>query len=383
MKSTYSHPSIRSTGIAALAFLLLLTWNAGSYYLRFAPVWANCVVLLAVFGCSLMVNARFLSAKWCCWANFFLVMLALFHLGYYVPVRLGVVDPLPFMPPVDTRISEISMTLLAAAALSFEAGTLLGSMCAGNGEPSAVHRKSFKMDVGAVLNSGLTITILGAIAILVFVFQIGGIFSLMTLKYQDFYSVFLQQNDPRFAMSGMWFLPAGLLLTYVGMVLSNAGKKQILIWKASAIVVFFSQILLGARGPVFLLLLGYLYFRNHLTKKLRASAVICSVLAIAVLAPVIAMSRNAGSEEKMDVVSHAKLTPLAIAIEAGGTYRPFYGFTEIFEKGSTSLFWGKSYSSAVRNLIPNIGVSERREDKRVLLSQQRLDYRSHGSGAAP
>ena len=34
-----------------------------------------------------------------CFPNIFIALLALFHIGYYVPVRLGLVDGLDYMPP--------------------------------------------------------------------------------------------------------------------------------------------------------------------------------------------------------------------------------------------------------------------------------------------
>lgn len=341
--------------MAASFCFFLLTWNASSYYLGIASVWGNCAVLVGMVGCLIWANARLLPAGAYCWANVFLLVTAVFHLGYYVPVKLGVVQALPFMPPVDTEISNVAMTVLAAALISFEAGTLIGSASA-KVEGRLAYEKPPMIGTKAVVHTGLIVSVLSALSLFIFIFQLGGMSALLRLSYRDFYD-FLSTGDPRFAMTGMWFMPVGLLLTYVGMCSANSSRKQIAVWKIAAGFVFLSQIALGARGGAFLLFLGYLYFRNQLGRKLKASSITVAVIFIALLAPVVAVYRHARAGVQIDAATAAQVTPLAFAIEMGGIYRPFYGFVQLFWKDSVPLLHGGSYTSAARHLLPNLGTA--------------------------
>jgi hypothetical protein len=71
--------------IAGSAVALLLVANCACYYGSGAEYWASPVLLISLVAGFVLLNTFLLPARFLSLANIFLLLLALLHLGYYIP----------------------------------------------------------------------------------------------------------------------------------------------------------------------------------------------------------------------------------------------------------------------------------------------------------
>lgn len=343
-----------------LILFALLALNALCYFFHaLYGLWASVVVVVLVLMYSLTINYRHMAARHFSWATIFVVLLALFHLGYYLPARIGLIDELDFMPSVSSVESEVAILLFGAAVLAFEAGVLSGCRRAWNRR----HRQRQPQldtltDSGArLLGIGLPILALGLLLLVIFVVQQGGLRKIFLMSYAD-YNIFRTESDSRFEETGIQLFPVGILITYVGLLLQGARKKPVFCLRSLASAFVLWLLLVGNRGAALLLIVGFIY-AGHLCKrpvpwKTLVLVGIFSTVAI----PVIAAYRNVIAGDRLTAARDANLVPLAAAVEMGQTYRTLVGFAEFFWKDHYPLMMGKSYAMAVPQLLPNLGLSK-------------------------
>ena len=112
---------------------VLLAANALCYYLGVCQIyWGSCAVVLLFTAIPFLVTRNLPLAGYFCFPNIFVVLLALFHIGYYVPVRLGIVGGFSYMPSVDSRTADLAMILYCCALVSFSIGVCFGVLGRGS-----------------------------------------------------------------------------------------------------------------------------------------------------------------------------------------------------------------------------------------------------------
>jgi oligosaccharide repeat unit polymerase len=295
-------------------------------------------------------------AGYFCFPNIFVALLALFHIGYYVPVRLRWVDGFDYMPPVDSRTGDLAMLLYCCALFS----CALGVSCAifwasrkANWTPSLDRDKHPSTE--AITRAGAFIIFLNLLLFAVFIVQIGALDKILRLSYTD-YNDFLTYNDPRFLSTFVQFMPVGLLLIYVGLSSRKTVRRNLFYLDFASLVYIVWLTLIGARGPAFLFAVAVLYVRHICYRRLSRIVVALAVVTFLFAIPIVASYRNVPSGERAAAAMEVGFDPLGSVIEMGATYRTLYAFSAIFGPGRTPLIMGKSYVKAVTQLVPNLGL---------------------------
>jgi O-antigen polysaccharide polymerase Wzy len=343
--------------LAILGSVVILAINALCYYLGAGQIyWGNCAVVLLCTAVPFLVTWRSPLAGYFCFPNIFLALLALFHIGYYVPVRLGWVDGLDYMPPVDSQTGDLAMLLYCCAVVSFTLGISCGiSWARRRAGWTPLSEKNNARVAKAITRAGALIILVNLLLFAVFMVQIGALEKIFQLSYTD-YIDFLTYDDPRFLSTFVEFMPIGLLFIYVGLSTQKVAKRTLFYLDFASVAYVAWLALIGARGPAFLFALAVLYVRHICYRRLSLKAVGAAVLAFLIAIPIIASYRNLPSGERWAAATHAGFNPLAGVIEMGGTYRTLYAFSAIFGLDRTPLLMGRSYSSAAERLLPNLGL---------------------------
>jgi oligosaccharide repeat unit polymerase len=340
-----------------VGLVIMLVGNGLCYYLGVWQIyWGSCAVILFLTAVPFLVTWKSPLAGYFCFPNIFVALLALFHIGYYVPVRLGLVDGLDYMPSVDSRTGDLAMVLYCCALLSFSIGVSCGVSWASRklvcDPASDIHKIS---TAKAITWAGAVIILLDLFLFVVFLAQTGSLSKILRLSYTDYWD-FLTYEDPRFLMTFVQFMPVGLLLVYVGVWSRKTTRRNLIYLDISSVLYVVWLILIGARGPAFLFAVAVLYVRHLCYGRISNSAVVAAALAFLFAIPVVASYRNLPTGERAAALRHADLNPLSGILEMGGTYRTLYTFSEIFGSPGSPLMMGASYIKAVQHLLPNLGM---------------------------
>ena len=341
--------------IVALATLLGL--NAFCYYLDAGQIyWGSCAVVLLFTLVPFFVTRNSPLAGSFCFPNILVVLLALFHLGYYIPVRLGLVDGFDYMPSVDSRAGDLAMILYCCAVVSFSIGVWFGVLASRSKVVRVPSRDRTRIQrARAITWTGAFIITLGLFLFLVFLTQTENISKIFTLSYAEYWD-FLTYEDPRFLMTFVQFMPIGLLLVYVGCWSRGMSRRKLIYLHIASALYIMWLILIGARGPAFLSAVAILYVRHLCYRRVSNRAVLTAAVAFLFLVPIVASYRNLPTSERAAALKQAHLNPLFAILEMGATYRTLYAFSEMFGSGQTPLMMGDSYVKAGQHLLPNLGT---------------------------
>jgi O-antigen polysaccharide polymerase Wzy len=302
---------------------------------------------------SVRLNYRYLMAGYFCWANIFVVLLALFHLGYYLPAKLKLIDEIKYVP-IDSPASNVAILLFLAAILAFQLGVFSGRRYALGRILSRRRTQPTKITALLLLSAGVPILSISVFLLVVFVFQQGGLRNLLQLNYTGFWN-FQTEVDSRFIQTGIQFFPVGILITYIGLLYRGCRDREILCIRVLAGVFILWLLTVGSRGTASLLFLALLYV-GHLCKKPLPWKTLAAVGLIGVLTiPVIAVYRNVEAGDRVSAIQRATFVPLAAAVEMGQTYRTLVGFVDFFWQEHYPLMMGRSYWIAAGELVPNLG----------------------------
>lgn len=342
-----------------LALFGLLTLNAMSYFFHFLfGLWASAFLVVLVLIYSVIVNRRHMLARHFSWANIFLALLALFHLGYYLPAKLGLIDEIDLLPSVTSTVCEVAVLLFSAAVLAFELGVLSGCRFAWKRKSLGRGTEPLMATVSStLLRIGLPILGISVVLLVIFVLQIGSIRNIFQMDYKQYWD-FMTDSDSRFLETGIVFCPVGVLITYVALLFRGPRNRQLMYIRLFGAAFIIWLLLVGSRGQALLLLLGLLYV-GHLCKRPVPWRTIVLVGVFSLVGiPLIATYRNVAVGDRLEAVQDAKLVPLAAAVEMGQTFRTLVGFVDFFWNDHYPLMMGKSYWMAVPTLLPNVGLSK-------------------------
>ena len=343
--------------LTIIALLAVLAVNATCYYLGIWQIyWGSCTVILCCTAIPFLVTWRSPLAGYFCFPNVFVSLLALFHIGYYVPVRLGWVRGLDFMPSVDDPIADLAMILYCCAFLSFALGVSWGIVRAKRTRsPNPSSAAGQRPASNAILSAGAFVILINLFLFAVFLIQIGGFDKITVLSYTD-YIDFLTYEDSRFLFTFVQFLPVGFLLVYVGLSSREAVRRHLFYLDVSSVLYIGWLTLIGARGPAFLFAVGVLYVRHICYRRLSKKVVTAAAMTFLLAIPIVASYRNLPTDERTVAVMRDGFDPVAGILEMGGTYRTLYAFSAVFGSGRAPLLMGESYLKAAEKLMPNLGL---------------------------
>jgi len=356
--------------LVALVFILLIL-NVFSYFFKsFQTLWSSSLILIGIYFIFVFLNSVIQELGVLCWPNIFLTLMVIFHLGYYVPLQMGLVAKMQDYPAPGDRLIPFGMTLFAAAMITFEAGILLGDWISERRKAKPLNQTT-EYELKLIFRFGILLSFLSGLLLFIYIMQTGGIIKTFNMSYSD-YIQFMSSNDPRAIATSLIFLPIGLLLVYIGIDRSNPRKSRLL----SRIVILVAFLLalwqfwLGSRGTAFLLLLSFVYIRHIWVKRFEQKHIIALLVVILlvsiVLIPVIKGIRNVPVAERGSTISGVSLNPLDALVEMGGTIRPYIGFLQLFPAaGSNEYLHGKSYAIALGRIIPNIGFQIERDSSQT------------------
>lgn len=341
-----------------LVILGLLIANYVSYLMHILyGLWASAITLVLLITCSMRLNRRCLLARHFSWANIFIALLVLFHLGYYLPAKIGLIDEVDFMPSIRSAESQVAMILFCAAVLAFESGVLSGCRRALVRQRRRRETRTDDMrSASALLAIGLPVLALSIVVLAIFTFQQGGLQSTFKMSYADL-NDFLSRSDSRFVETGVQFFPVGVLITYVGLLYKGVRGRPIICVRALSCLFIAWLLIVGSRGTAFLLVLALLYVGHLCHRPVRWRTILIVGILVTIMIPVIAAYRNVSGGGRLEAAREATLIPLAAALEMGQTYRTLVGFVDYFWKDRHPLMLGRSYWIAVPRLIPNVGLS--------------------------
>ena len=338
----------------AVLLLILLTINAATYYLNAEAFWSSvaviCAELIIVFVASYVTFRQGFT-----WCSTFLALLAIFHVGYYLPARLGWIDEIN-IAPVSGPLADTAMLLFGAAILSFALG------CALTPRRQSPRLRSDAISDAATartaLYAGLFITFLSFVCAFLFVIQIGGPLALLHLSYRDVFNFFALggTENTRYWMSFLEYYPVGLLLVYFGLAELKAPNKYFRLWGICTVCAVAATLAFGNRGSTILLVVGWAYLRHHMVARLNYKIVGALAAGLIIAIPWIATHRNQ-RDFSQAVLEDAQFDPLAPAVEMGLTYRSLYAMVELMSDGTPSLD-GRSYSEAIKRIVPLTGSND-------------------------
>jgi len=341
--------------IAGLA--IMLAGNGLCYYLDIWQIyWGSCAVILFFTAIPFLVSWRSPLAGYFCFPNIFVALLALFHIGYYIPVRMGLVDGLDYMPSVDSRTGDVAMILYSCALISFSIGVSCGVSCTTRKPVYGPSSDRNRIPVAkAITWAGAAIIFLDLVLFVVFLMQTGSLLKILRLSYSEYWD-FLTYEDPRFLMTFVQFMPVGLLLVYIGFWTRKVARRNLIYLDISSVLYIMWLILIGARGPAFLFAIAILYMRHLCHDRISNKTVIAAAVAFLFAIPIVASYRNLPTSQRAAALKHADLNPLSGILEMGGTYRTLYAFAELFTSQQRPLMMGTSYLKAGQHLLPNLSM---------------------------
>jgi hypothetical protein len=319
--------------------------------------WASPYIIILLIAITVYFNSKILFGHLLSWINIFLIILSIFHLGYYIPAKVGLIAELNYMPSLDDPYVPLSLTLFVMAFLFFEIGALLtfglknkrGRL---NINPALPKYSDFR----AIFFLGILVTIVSLVLLIYYIIQIGGINIAFAINYTE-YVLFVSSSDPRFASISIAYFPIGLLLMCIYVFRVDAPhKKFITTLIVSLCVLFISWLLwLGIRGAAFISLISFLYFYNALKKPINIRKVTIYFILALFSIPLIRDMRNLGISERNIAFKSISLSPLEGLSELGGIFRPYLGLISYYDAGNLPKLGVKPYLIALTRVIPNIG----------------------------
>lgn len=349
IREVHSHSPLISLGTFVLAILLIV--NMATYYMGKHAMWSDVVVVFSELAIASIAIA-FAHRRWFTWCNIFLGLMALFHIGYYLPAKLGLV-PEQLLLPTSGPTADTALLIFGAAILSFALG------CSFTRPPVVSERRVYirchPARAKVALRCGLIITGFSFACGLIFIMQIGGPLAILHFTYSDFYSFFTINGaeTTRYADSFLGLSPIGLLLIYFGLAAAMASKRHFRVWSACTIFTIIGTLFFGLRGFVLLLVLGWAYLRHHMVARLNIKVVVALLLGIVIVIPWVGQHRNEHAYDA-NALSDVKLDALAPVVAMGYTYRSFYAMFEVLSDGTQPLN-GLSYYEAIKRLVPLSG----------------------------
>jgi hypothetical protein len=314
------------------------------------------VLILLLAGC-VTANVLLLPAGAFSFANIFLCLLFLLHMGYFLMVRLGVANGLSYMPPVYGEGAGRSALVFCAALLSLELGYMFAAMkyCGTNVRNEIESQTEWAL---AARYAGQIITALSFVSLTVFLVQAGGITEALHFSYLRLFT-FFHMSDPRFAFTAMWFAPLGLLLWRAGLInVVGSLTSECWLWRLAAALLLPPFLFIGARGPYFLFVIGCIYLRSTFERPYRLVQIAAIALGLALAASLIASFRNLDLRDRLQGVERWRIDLSAPLLEIGSTYRPYYGILDMLDSGQQEYLSGQSYWIAIKSLTPNIGSAD-------------------------
>ena len=315
-------------------------------------IWRGGLPDLVVVGGALWFNARWFPAGPLCWPNIFLVILTLFHLGYYVVVANGLTAPLPFMPDLQHAADiNLALQLFATSCLAFEGGAIAYLAI---GRPSqSLSTRDHRRAERIFFKLGVAVTAASFGLFVVYIDQLGGLSAIARVDYTK-YITFLQSHDPRFAALSIDYLPAGLLLMYAFLDKDSRQHRK----RVIAIILPFMGFTLwllwvGDRGAALLYWLALAYVHNLRGGRIsgRKLALMASVILLLV-GPVRAI-RNLTPSARVRGLATASYNPVNGVSEMGLTFRPYLALIQ--QRANGTSLGSKPYVSALAHVVPNIG----------------------------
>jgi len=341
-----------------LVFFILILNFISFYFGIFQILWTQSLFILAILFIFIIINTRIFELGFICWPNIFLMLLSLFHFGYYIPLQLGLIERIPFLPDLDHPLIGIGMTIIMGAVISFELGALAGIRVS----HKKISRKFIFLTSNksrAIFILGLIITIASFVLMIIFAFQAGGIKNFFTMSYADYISL-VSYADPRAAAMSLSYLPIGLLLLYIDASARKPKKKVYYFSTLIAIIILILWLLwLGNRGIALLLFLCLLYIHHLRVKRIKLMQAIAFFVLILVSIFIVREIRNIPVSERKNILESLKIDLMEPFIEMGGIIRPYLGCVEIFSSNKSNYLWGKSYIIAISRVLPNIGFNVR------------------------
>jgi oligosaccharide repeat unit polymerase len=338
----------------AVILSVALAINIATYYLGAHALWSSAFVVVAELSIA-SIAIFFTFGQWLTWCNLFLWLMALFHVGYYLPAKLGVIDEYVHAP-ISGPIANTTLLLFGAAVLSFALGCSFA-------RPEQVSRRAIgaqcEPDIAkTVLYCGLILAALSIVCAMMFIMQIGGPAAILHFTYLDFFNMFTigGTENSRYALTFLEYYPDGSLLVYFGLAALKAPRYCFRIWLVSTMCAVTSTLLLGSRGTTILLLLGWAYLRHQMVARLNLKILGIMAVALVIIIPWVASHRNEHDYDKT-AISDMQLTPLVPVVEMGLTYRCLYAMVEVLSDGTQPLN-GRSYYEAIRRLVPFSGSND-------------------------
>lgn len=331
-----------------------LAVNLATYYAGAHAMWSSVFVIAAELGIAFSA-VYFCMGQWLTWCNLFLGLLALFHLGYYLPAKMGLIDEYVHAP-ISGPLADTTLLLFGAAVLSFALGcTFTRSR---PDRASRISADSHREIARTVLVSGLILSALSLVCVAIFIEQIGGPSAILHFTYVDFFNMFAigGSENSRFAMTFLEYYPDGSLLVYFGLAALKAPRRRFRIWGACTLVAVASTLLFGSRGTTILLLLGWAYLRHQMVARLNLKILGAMAAIFIVALPWVASHRNE-HDYGDTAIADAQLDVLAPFVEMGLTYRCLYATVEVLADGEPRI-GGRSYYEAIRRIVPLSGNND-------------------------
>jgi oligosaccharide repeat unit polymerase len=326
---------------------LLLAINMTTYYVGSCEVWSAVAIVFAELA-VVFVAIYFALGQWLTWCNIYQALMALFHVCYYLPAKIGLIDENSLIP-ISGAIADKTMLIYGTAILSFALG------CTLTRREQPTTRRSEMICDAAMAKTALYLSFA---CFFVFMMQIGGPLAFLQFSYLDFFNVFAigASENSRYVMSFLGYYPAGLLLVYFGLAVLKAPRRYFQMWAICTICAAIATLFVGPRGSTILLFVGWAYLRHHMVSRLDFKRIGLLAAGLTIIIPFVAQHRNQHSYNAASL-SDVKFDVLAPLVEMGGSYRCLYAMVELRADGIQSLN-GRSYIEAIKRVVPFSGSND-------------------------
>ena len=322
-------------------------------------LWESPVAFSVLLIVLLTANARLLPPGALCWPNIFIVLAFLTNISYFFEVEFHFIAPLSYMPSLDDPGTSTALQVGALAILATEVGVLAALVLL---RPASRHWNRPAPAVQSpwsgshlLLWVGIAIAVLSAALYLYLIVQLGGIELLLGHRYRQYLDESLSVQ-PAFGTLGVNYLPAGLLLIYVGIdSRSRLARRHRLLVIGLLGQYALVSLSIGDRNSSLLAALGFVYVHNAFVRRfrLRVLALWCVVGALPLL---LLLSYFGAVRNGPSVDSPISATTGYAAITSA--YLPYIGFVDYSSEYGYSL-GAAPYTAAIAHVLPTILSSSR------------------------
>ncbi len=314
--------AVRILVLATLLGLTLLLPAAGD------PVAATVLWLVCLF-----VLARSHPNGMLSFGSLYVLLLGIFHLGVVGPITLGITRATPPMWMASARLPS-AIALVSSAMAAFTLGARLRAVPRGE-------RNSLPPQPWLFLAGGF-VALVGAAILWVGVRRLG----VLSGGYAGYFERAMTEDVRLFGL-GLMVFPIGVVVAAVG-----ASRRQLIALGALVAVVLGPLFLAGFRGPVIVQTATLLAVWARRDRRVAHRLAIGIAALAIVLVPAVRITRDV----RRDVTeSIGAVDPLAVLLEAGGSLYPLVVTAERMQSGAEPLWLGRSYLTAVRRIVPNVG----------------------------